>query len=75
MTDYMTDDARGENWHFMLGDSGERMSELPDESVDFSVYSPPFQSLYTYSDSIRDMGNDNDVLEAVDLFGYLTHLT
>ena len=30
---------------------------MPDESVDFSVFSPPFASLYTYSNSDRDMGN------------------
>lgn len=30
---------------------------LPDESVDFSIFSPPFETLYTYSNSDRDMGN------------------
>ncbi len=60
MNDYMTDEAKGDNWEFWLGDSGDRMSEIPEDSVDFSVYSPPFQSLYTYSDSIRDMGNALD---------------
>ncbi|MEK9713240.1 MAG: site-specific DNA-methyltransferase [Thalassolituus sp.] len=33
---------------------------LPDSSVDFSVFSPPFESLYTYSNSDRDMGNSKD---------------
>jgi DNA modification methylase len=33
---------------------------LPDSSVDFSVFSPPFASLYTYSASDRDMGNVKD---------------
>jgi hypothetical protein len=33
----------------MLGDSCERLAELDDESVDLSVFSPPFASLYTYS--------------------------
>lgn len=33
---------------------------LPDKSVDFSVFSPPFASLYTYSNSPRDMGNVKD---------------
>jgi hypothetical protein len=42
----------------MLGDCVERMKELPDKSVGFSVFSPPFASLYTYSSSEpRDMGN------------------
>jgi len=54
---YVTDQAKGSAWEFWLGDSGERLAEVPTESVHLSVYSPPFQSLYTYSASIRDMGN------------------
>ena len=58
MTDgYVTDDAHGENWRLMLGDSCERLAELPDNSVDLSVQSPPFASLFTYSPSVRDLGN------------------
>lgn len=60
MDAYVTDEAHGENWRFMLGDSGERIDEIPAESVHLSVYSPPFQSLYTYSPSVRDMGNSLD---------------
>lgn len=39
------------------GDCVEVVSGLPDESVGYSIFSPPFASLYTYSDSPRDMGN------------------
>lgn len=39
------------------GDCVEVIRGIPDDSVGFSVYSPPFASLYTYSDSDRDMGN------------------
>lgn len=60
MDAYITDEAEGLNWRFLLGDSGERINEIPDSSVHLSVYSPPFQSLYTYSPSIRDMGNSLD---------------
>lgn len=56
---YVTDDARGDGWHLMLGDSCERLGELADESVDLSVYSPPFASLFTYSPSLRDLGNSD----------------
>ena len=43
MTDaYVTDQARGKRWDLWLGDSAERMREIPDESVHLSVYSPPF---------------------------------
>lgn len=33
------------------------MPGLPDDSVDFVIHSPPFSTLYIYSDSERDMGN------------------
>lgn len=56
-TGYVTDDAHGDNWTLMLGDSCERLAELADNSIDLSVYSPPFASLYTYSPSDRDLGN------------------
>lgn len=54
---YVTDDAYGDNWHLMLGDSCERLAELADNSIGMSVYSPPFASLFTYSPSERDLGN------------------
>lgn len=54
---YTTDEERGENWDLWLGDSCERLAEIPDDSIDMSVYSPPFASLFTYSPSPRDLGN------------------
>ena len=57
---YVTDDAEGEGWRLMLGDSCERLAEIPDDSIDFSLYSPPFASLFTYSPSDRDLGNSTD---------------
>jgi DNA modification methylase len=51
------DEACGENWQLYLGDSCEVLKTLPDRSVHFSVYSPPFSSLYTYTPSERDLGN------------------
>lgn len=39
------------------GDTTEVIKDIPDKSVDFIVYSPPFSSLYTYSNSDRDLGN------------------
>jgi hypothetical protein len=44
---------------------------LPDESVGFSIFSPPFASLYTYSNSERDMGNCRTHAEFFDHFGFL----
>jgi DNA modification methylase len=57
---YVTDTATGDNWTAMLGDSCERLAEVPDNSVDLSIYSPPFASLFTYSPSDRDLGNCRD---------------
>jgi DNA modification methylase len=68
---YVTDDASGENWHLMLGDSCERLTEIPSESVDLSVYSPPFDSLYTYSPSLRDLGNSANRAEFLEHYGYI----
>ena len=39
------------------GDSTEVIKGIPDNSIHYSIFSPPFDSLYTYSNSIRDMGN------------------
>jgi DNA modification methylase len=43
-----------------LGDCVEKVAEMKDGSIDFSIFSPPFASLYTYSNSERDMGNSTD---------------
>lgn len=39
------------------GDSVELLQSIPDDSIHYSIYSPPFASLYTYSNSDRDLGN------------------
>jgi len=49
--------AEGENWSLYNADCVELCASLPDNSVDLSVYSPPFANLYIYSDSVADMGN------------------
>jgi DNA modification methylase len=57
VTDYITDDAAGKNWTLLLGDSCARLAEIGSETVDLSICSPPFASLFTYSPSVRDLGN------------------
>ncbi|MEJ7763862.1 MAG: site-specific DNA-methyltransferase [Acidimicrobiales bacterium] len=54
---YVEDEASGDGWTMKLGDSCERLAEVDDATVDLSIYSPPFASLYTYSPSPRDIGN------------------
>ena len=39
------------------GDSCEIVRAIPDNSIHYTIFSPPFASLYTYSNSDRDMGN------------------
>lgn len=53
------------------GDSIEILRGLPDGSVHYSIFSPPFSSLYTYSNSDRDMGNSSGDDEFYTHFGYL----
>jgi DNA modification methylase len=53
------------------GDCVEVVAGLPDRSVDYSIFSPPFSSLYTYSNSPRDMGNARNDGEFFDQFQYL----
>ena len=53
--------SRGtDRWVAFHGDTVDVARAMPDASVDFSIFSPPFASLYTYSNSPRDMGNVRD---------------
>ena len=61
----------GEGWELYLGDTVRVAQQLPDHSVDFSVFSPPFASLYTYSAADEDMGNCVSHDEFFEQFGYL----
>lgn len=61
----------GTDWAAYRGDSVELVQGLPENSVDLSVYSPPFASLYTYSASDRDMGNCKSHEEFREHYGYL----
>lgn len=68
---YTTDDAHGDNWSLLLGDSCERLAEIPDNSVDLSICSPPFDSLYTYSPSMRDLGNSATRTDFLEHYGFI----
>lgn len=65
------DYAEGTNWALYNGDCIETMAGLPAESVGYSVFSPPFASLYTYSNSDRDLGNCKDGDEFLAHFGFV----
>ena len=54
-----------------LGDCVKLIQDVPDESVGFSIFSPPFAELYTYSDKLEDMGNSKDYKEFFTAFKFL----
>lgn len=45
------------NYAIYHGDSVEITKEIPDDSIHYTLFSPPFEGLYVYSNSDRDMGN------------------
>ena len=68
------DQASGQSWMMYHGDCCDVLNGLPDDSIDFSVFSPPFASLYVYSDSERDMGNSESDDQFFEHFAYLVEL-
>lgn len=62
---------QGKAWTMYHGDTVDVARGLPDKSVGFSVFSPPFASLYTYSNSPRDMGNCRTHQEFFDHYDHL----
>ena len=69
--DYKRRVEQTDRWTFHLGDCVEVTREMESESVDYSVYSPPFASLYTYSNSDRDMGNSKDADEFMEHYKFM----
>lgn len=65
------DQTIGENYALYHGDCIEVLRGLPARSVHYSIFSPPFASLYTYSNSPRDMGNCRSNEEFFEHFGFL----
>jgi DNA modification methylase len=60
-----------DQWSLMNGDCVEVLRGLPAHSIDYSIFSPPFASLYTYSNSPRDMGNVRNDEEFFEHFAHL----
>jgi len=61
----------GENYALYNGDCVDVLRDLPAQSVHYSIFSPPFASLYTYSNSPRDMGNCRTNEEFFEHFAFL----
>jgi DNA modification methylase len=69
--EYQESVIAGDTWEVKLGDSCERLKELAGDSIDLSVYSPPFADLYTYSNSERDLGNSRGQAEFFDHYAFI----
>jgi DNA modification methylase len=61
----------GDNYALYHGDCIEVLKGLPAHSIHYSIFSPPFASLYTYSNSPRDMGNCRTHAEFFAHFSFL----
>jgi len=70
-SDYARSIASGSGWTLHLGDCIDVVSELETDSIHYSIFSPPFASLYVYSNSDRDMGNCKDSDEFMQHFEFL----
>lgn len=65
------DQAIGEKYALYNGDSCEVLKGIPESSIHYEIFSPPFASLYTYSNSERDLGNCRTTTEFYEQFKYI----
>lgn len=71
MDDSIVDQEFGTGWAAYCGDSAEVLPLLSSESIDLSIYSPPFADLFVYSPSPRDLGNSRDWDEFFDHYAFI----
>lgn len=67
----VTKEYKTDKCHIQLGDCVQLIQQVPDNSIGFSIFSPPFAELYTYSDKLEDMGNSKDYNEFFNAFKFL----
>ena len=65
-------EIKTKNYELYNNDCIDQLRNTKDETFDFSIFSPPFAELYTYSDDIRDMGNSKDYHQFFSHFDFLT---
>lgn len=66
-----SDPVENEWYSIRRGDCVRLIGDLENESIGFSVFSPPFADLYTYSSHAEDMGNSSDFDEFTQHFAFL----
>jgi len=71
LADYDIESEETKWYKIKRGDSCQLIQEIESESVGFSVFSPPFAELYTYSSHVEDMGNSKDYKEFLTQFDFL----
>jgi hypothetical protein len=70
-TEYVRQVHEAEDFTIHLADCVDLASEIETGTIDYTIFSPPFASLYTYSNSDRDMGNCKDDDEFMQQFKFL----
>lgn len=70
---YDIESVENESYLIKRGDCVELIKDVPSESIGFSIFSPPFAELYTYSSHIEDMGNSKDYNEFLTQFSFLVN--
>ena len=68
---YETEDVISDNWEMHMGDAIQTIKNIEDNSIHFCCFSPPFSSLYTYSNSEKDIGNCRTDKEFFNHFSFL----
>lgn len=71
LTKFDTNPMDNDFFSIKRGDCVQLIKEIKEESVGFSIFSPPFAELYTYSNHIEDMGNSKDYKEFLIQFDFL----
>jgi len=65
------DQKTTDNYTLINGDCIKAMSNMPDNLIDMSIYSPPFSSMYTYSSSVYDLGNNKTYEEFLEHYRFV----
>jgi len=71
LNEYERKEFKNEDVLLIKGDSCIEIKTIPDNSVDLIIFSPPFSSLFTYSNYIHDMGNNENHEEFFKQYSYL----
>lgn len=66
-----SEEVKTDNYHIILGDCVKELPNIQSNSIGFSIFSPPFAELYTYSDELEDMGNSKDYNEFMFAFRFV----